>query len=120
MREASLEPEPLSWMEKVYDLGSMHILSAALVLLFAFHPLSAIMGQGPALAILIPATTALTALISLPVISAQRRRVARDAKQGLFQCALREDTRKQNPAASSFKQPPRLARDLSKATQSCD
>jgi hypothetical protein len=33
--------------------------------------LSAILGQGPALAILFPATTALTGLISLPVISAQ-------------------------------------------------
>ncbi|WP_458779782.1 hypothetical protein [Arthrobacter sp. D3-16] len=78
-------------MEKIYELGSLHVLSAALVLLFAFPPLSAIMGQGPALAILIPATIALTALISLPIISVRRRRVARDADQGLFQCAIREN-----------------------------
>ncbi len=90
MREASLEPAPRSWVEKVYDLGSLHALPAALVLLFAFQPLSAIVGQGPALAILVPVAIALTALISLPVISIQRRRIARDAEQGLLQCALRE------------------------------
>lgn len=90
MREVNLEPAPRSWVEKVYDLGSLHVLPAAIILLFAFHPLSAVVGQGPALAILIPATIALTALISLPVISMQRRRVARDAEQGLFQCTLRE------------------------------
>lgn len=48
------------------------------------------MGHVPALAILIPVIIALTALISLPVISVRRQRVARDAEQGLFQCALRE------------------------------
>jgi hypothetical protein len=66
VREENLEPAPRSWVEKAYELGSLHVLSAALILLSAFHPLSAILGQGPALAILIPATTALTRLISLP------------------------------------------------------
>ncbi|WP_258805754.1 hypothetical protein [Pseudarthrobacter sp. NS4] len=90
MREVNLEPAPRSWVEKVYDLGSLHVLPAAVILLFAFPPLSAIVGHWPALAILIPATIALTALVSSPIISMQRRRVARDAEQGLFQCALRK------------------------------
>lgn len=61
--EANLEPAPRGWVEKVYELGSLHVLSAAVVLLAEFHPLSAILGQGPALALLVPATISLTALI---------------------------------------------------------
>ncbi|WP_258805722.1 hypothetical protein [Pseudarthrobacter sp. NS4] len=108
MREVNLKPAPRSWVEKVYDLGSLHVLPAAVILLFAFPPLSAIVGHWPALAILIPATIALTALISLPVISMQRRRVARDTEQGLFQCALRgsESTLKRQWARGYVKAEP--------------
>lgn len=90
MNEATLQPTPRSRVEKIYDSNIDNFLSIMLVVPLVVGPLKDAFGYWPAFGIGVALGLALTVILRLPVIPVKRRRVARDAEQGIFECAHRE------------------------------
>ncbi len=84
-----MEPTPQSWLERAYD-WNLAMLPGLFFFLAAFEPLREELGYWLALVITLAAALALTLIVSLPSIPLKKRRVARDAEQGIFECAHRE------------------------------
>jgi len=89
MREPDLEPTPRSRLERAYDaFGSLPLVVLAGVL---FVPLQSVLGWWPTLVIVITTGVVYITAIQLIVIAPLRKkRAARDAERGLFECAHRE------------------------------
>ncbi|BCW71867.1 hypothetical protein [Arthrobacter sp. NicSoilB8] len=73
-------------------VGNRLEAEAALMLVvpLILGPLKDAFGYWPAVGIGVALGLALTVILSLPVIPVKRRRVARDAEQGVFECSHRE------------------------------
>jgi hypothetical protein len=87
--EQNLEPTPRGWIEKAHDTNIFTMLTVA-VLVLVLYPLTDKVGFWLSLAITAVAVAVISVLVALPVIPLRRRRVARDADRGLFECAHRE------------------------------
>jgi hypothetical protein len=90
MNELTLQPTPRSRVEKVYDANIVSYLSIMLVVPLIVGPLTDALGYWPAIGIGVALGLVVTVILTLPVIPVKRRRVARDAQQGIFECAHRE------------------------------
>lgn len=89
MIEQNLEPTPRGWIEKAYDANVFTMLTVALLVL-VLYPLNDRVGYWLSLVIIALAVAAISVLVALPFIPIKKRRAARDAQLGLFECAHRE------------------------------
>ncbi|MET1156395.1 hypothetical protein [Arthrobacter sp.] len=90
LNEPDLTPTPRSRVEKFYDSNLVNFLAIALLMQLVLGPLTDAFGYWPAVGIGVVLILVVTVIISLPVIPLRKRRVARDAEQGTFECAHRE------------------------------
>ncbi|MDQ0850675.1 hypothetical protein QFZ65_002613 [Arthrobacter sp. B3I9] len=90
MNELTPQPTPRSLVEKIVDWNIVTYVSIVLLMPLVVGPLTDAVGYWPAVGIGIIAISVVSVILSLPVIPLRRRRVARDAEQGIFECAHRE------------------------------
>jgi hypothetical protein len=90
MNEPTLKPAPRGLIEKIFDWNIVTCLSIGLLMPLVLGPLTDAVGYWPAVGIGAIIIAVVSVILSLPVIPLKRRRVARDAEQGIFECAHRE------------------------------
>jgi hypothetical protein len=90
MNELTLKPTPRSLVEKVYDANVPLFLAVVLLMPLVLGPLTDALGYWPAVGIGAILIAVVSVILSLPVIPLRRRRVGRDAEQGIFECVHRE------------------------------
>jgi hypothetical protein len=90
MNELTLKPTPRGLVEKIFDWNIVTYLSIGLLMPLVLGPLTDVVGYWPAVGFGAILFAVVSVILSLPIIPLRKRRVARDAEQGIFECAHRE------------------------------
>jgi hypothetical protein len=90
MNEPALEPTPRGRIEKILDTNILAILPAVVVVAGGMNSWMKDSGFWLGLTVTIAASLALTAILTMPLMAAKKRRITMDGQRGIFECAHRE------------------------------